>query len=141
MAPTPSTVLLQGETGVGKELVAHAIHDRARAGPGRSSSSTARRCPRSLVESELFGHEKAPSPAPTRSAGGASSSPTAARSSSTRSASCRSSCRPSSCACIQDGEFERVGGTATLKADVRLIAATNRDLDDEVKAGRFREDL
>ena len=71
----------------------------------------------------------------------ASSWPTAARSSSTRSASCRSSCRPSCCGCCRAGEFERLGAPKTVKVDVRLIAATNRDLAREVREGRFRDDL
>ena len=72
--------------------------------------------------------EGAPSPAPTAASPGASSRPTAARSSSTRSASCRSACRPSCCGSLEERTFERVGGGRTLRADVRLVAATNRDL-------------
>ena len=98
VAPTSSTVLLQGETGVGKELVAHAIHNLSpRRAPARSSSSTARRCPPRSSRASSSATRRAPSPGPSPSARGASRSPTAAPSSSTRSASCPSSCRPSSC--------------------------------------------
>ena len=87
------TVLLRGESGTGKELVARAIHHSAGARAGPSSRSTARRSPTTLLETELFGHEKGAFTG-ARSGGWASSSwPTAARSSSTRSATCRSSCR------------------------------------------------
>ena len=98
VAPTSSTVLLQGETGVGKELVAHAIHDLSPRRDGPSSSSTARRCPPRSSRASSSGTRRAPSPAPSPGARGASRSRTAPPSSSTRSASCRSSCRPSSCA-------------------------------------------
>ena len=141
VAPTSSTVLLQGETGVGKELVAHAIHNLS---PRRDRPLVKLNCaalPPSLVESELFGHEK-----------GAFTGAVAQRKGRFEVADGSTlfldeigelplELQAKLLRVIQEGEFERVGGTATLKTDVRLVAATNRRLDEEVKAGRFREDL
>ena len=141
VAPTSSTVLLQGETGVGKELVAHAIHNLS---PRRARPLVKLNCaalPPSLVESELFGHEK-----------GAFTGAVAQRKGRFEVADGSTlfldeigelplELQAKLLRVIQDGELERVGGTTTLKTDVRLVAATNRRLDEEVKAGRFREDL
>ena len=141
VAPTSSTVLLQGETGVGKELVAHAIHNLS---PRRARPLVKLNCaalPPSLVESELFGHEK-----------GAFTGAVAQRKGRFEIADGSTlfldeigelplELQAKLLRVIQDGELERVGGTTTLKTDVRLVAATNRRLDEEVKAGRFREDL
>jgi formate hydrogenlyase transcriptional activator len=141
VAPTSSTVLLQGETGVGKELVAHALHNLS---PRRARPLVKLNCaalPPSLVESELFGHEK-----------GAFTGALAQRKGRFEIADGSTlfldeigelplELQAKLLRVIQDGELERVGGTATLKTDVRLVAATNRRLEDEVKAGRFREDL
>jgi transcriptional regulator with GAF, ATPase, and Fis domain len=140
VAPTSSTVLLQGETGVGKELVAHALHSLS---PRRSRPLVKLNCaalPASLVESELFGHERgAFTGAVVQRKGRFERSPTAARFSWARSVPLELQAKL--LRVIQDGELERVGGTSTLKTDVRIVAATNRHLDEEVKAGRFREDL
>ena len=141
VAPTSSTVLLQGETGVGKELVAHAIHNLS---PRQARPLVKLNCaalPPSLVESELFGHEK-----------GAFTGAVAQRKGRFEIADGSTlfldeigelplELQAKLLRVIQDGELERVGGTTTLKTDVRLVAATNRNLDEEVKAGRFREDL
>ena len=141
VAPTSSTVLLQGETGVGKELVAYALHNLS---PRRARPLVKLNCaalPPSLVESELFGHEK-----------GAFTGAFAQRKGRFEIADGSTlfldelgelplELQAKLLRVIQDGELERVGGTATLKTDVRLVAATNRRLEDEVKAGRFREDL
>jgi formate hydrogenlyase transcriptional activator len=141
VAPTSSTVLLQGETGVGKELVAHAVHNLS---PRRDRPLVKLNCaalPPSLVESELFGHEK-----------GAFTGAVAQRKGRFEVANGSTlfldeigelplELQAKLLRVIQEGEFERVGGTATLKTDVRLVTATNRRLDEEVKAGRFREDL
>ncbi len=141
VAPTSSTVLLQGETGVGKELVAHALHNLS---PRRARPLVKLNCaalPPSLVESELFGHEK-----------GAFTGAVALRKGRFEIADGSTlfldevgelplELQAKLLRVIQDGELERVGGTTTLKTDVRLVAATNRRLDEEVRAGRFREDL
>jgi len=141
VAPAAATVLLQGETGVGKDLFAHAIHSLS---PRRARPLVKLNCaalPPSLVESELFGHEK-----------GAFTGAVAQRKGRFEIADGSTlfldevgelplELQAKLLRVIQDGQFERVGGTATLKVDVRLVAATNRRLDEEVKAGRFRQDL
>jgi PAS domain S-box-containing protein len=141
VAPTSSTVLLLGETGVGKDLVARAIHGLS---PRRERPLVKLNCaalPPSLVESELFGHEK-----------GAFTGAVALRRGRFEIADGSTlfldeigelpmDLQAKLLHVIQDGEFERVGGTTTLKTDVRLIAATNRHLDEDVKNGRFRADL
>ena len=141
VAPTSSTVLLQGETGVGKELVAHAIHNLS---PRQARPLVKLNCaalPPSLIESELFGHEK-----------GAFTGAIAQRKGRFEIADGSTlfldeigelplDLQAKLLRVIQDGELERVGGTTTIKTDVRLVAATHRRLDEEVKAGRFREDL
>ena len=142
VARTDSTILLRGESGTGKELVARAVH---RNSPRADRPFVAINCAaltETLLESELFGHEKGAFTGADRAARRAgSSSPTAARSSSTRSASCRSTLQAKLLRVLQEREFERVGGTRPVRVDVRLIAATNRDLEAAVKAGTFREDL
>jgi formate hydrogenlyase transcriptional activator len=141
VAPTSSTVLLQGETGVGKELVAHALHNLS---PRRARPLVKLNCAAlspSLVESELFGHEK-----------GAFTGAVAQRKGRFEIADGSTlfldevgdlplELQAKLLRVIQDGELERVGGNTTLKTDVRLVAATHRRLDEEVRAGRFREDL
>ena len=132
-----------GETGSGKEVAARAIHTRS---PRAARPVPARELRRDPGRADRLGavrprarqlHRRR-----ARSGRAGSSAPTAERSSSTRSASCRS---PRRCACsriLQDGSFERVGGTRPLHADVRIVAATHRDLRrDGRRSGRFREDL
>jgi PAS domain S-box-containing protein len=141
VAGTRSTVLVLGETGAGKELVAHAIH---RLSPRQGRPLVKVNCaglPSGLVESELFGREKgAYTGALTRQAGRFE-----VADKSTifldEIGELPLELQAKLLRVLQDGEFERLGSGTTIKVDVRVIAATNRDLAREVRAGRFREDL
>jgi PAS domain S-box-containing protein len=141
VAGTDATVLLLGETGTGKELIAHAIHARS----GRKDHVLVKvNCaalPGTLIESELFGHEK-----------GAFTGATGRRSGRFEVADGGTifldeigdlalDLQAKLLRVLQDGEFERLGSTRTLKVDVRVIAATNRDLQAAVAEGSFRSDL
>ena len=141
VADTDLTVLVRGPSGTGKELVANALHYN---GPRRTKPLVKVNCAafsRELVESELFGHEK-----------GAFTGAVAAREGKFEIADggtlfldeigdMRSETQAKILRVLQEREFERVGGNRTLKVDVRILAATNQDLEAKVKAGSFREDL
>src|SRR5579862_3314900 len=141
VAPTNATVLLGGESGVGKDLVARAIHEHSnrKAGPFVKINSTA--IPENLLESELFGFEKG------AFSGAASSKPGKFELADKGTmfldeiGDVPPPIQVKLLRVLQDREFERLGATKTLKVDVRLIAATNRDLRDALEDGTFREDL
>ena len=136
VAPTEATVLILGESGTGKELVGARDPSQQPAAPPRPSSrSTARRSPRRCSRASCSATSAAPSPARSRRRTGASRSPTAAPSSSTRSASCSPAPQVKLLRVLQEREFERVGGTQPLPVDVRVVAATNRDLDAASRRG------
>jgi transcriptional regulator with GAF, ATPase, and Fis domain len=141
VAPTGSTVLLLGETGTGKELLASALHARS---PRRSRPMVALNCaalPAPLVESELFGREKgAYTGALTRQAGRfelADGSTLFLD----EVGELPPETQPKLLRVLQEGRFERLGGLETRRVDVRLIAASNRDLERAVREGKFRADL
>ena len=141
VAPTSSNVLVCGETGTGKELVAQAIHNHS---PRRDKLMVTVNCaslPSSLIESELFGRERgAYTGALTRQMGRfelADSSSIFLDEISELSLEVQAKLLR----VLQEGEFERLGSPKTIKVDVRVIAATNRNLLEEVKKGKFREDL
>jgi DNA-binding NtrC family response regulator len=141
VADTPSTVLLSGESGTGKELVARALHAHSSRRDGPFIAINCAAIPKSLIESELFGYDK-----------GAFTGAVAAKPGRFELAhegtlfldeigEVPVEMQVKLLRVLQESSFERVGGIKTLKVDVRLIAATNRDLRKEVQAGHFREDL
>jgi len=141
VAPTDATVLLLGETGTGKGLIARTLHNESKRRHRPLMQVNCAALSPSLIESELFGHEK-----------GAFTGAASRRIGRFESA-CGTSLFLDEVAelplglqakllrVLQDGEFERIGGSATIKTDARIIAATNRNLEEEVKSGRFRRDL
>jgi transcriptional regulator with GAF, ATPase, and Fis domain len=141
VAPTDSTVLILGETGTGKELIARAIHNGSkRRGRPLIKLDCAALTP-SLIESELFGHEKgAFTGAGTRRAGRFELADGATLFLD-EIGELPLTLQPKLLRVLQDGEFERVGGSHTIKTNVRVIAATNRNLEVEMEEGKFRRDL
>ncbi len=141
VAPSSTSVLIRGETGTGKELVARAIHEKSPFGKGPFIPVNCAALPESLLESELFGHEK-----------GAFTGALAKRIGRFESADngtlfldevgeMSMSAQGRLLRAIQEREIQRVGGSSSIRVNVRLICATNRDIETDVATGRFREDL
>jgi two-component system nitrogen regulation response regulator NtrX len=141
IAPTDARVLISGESGTGKELVANALHEASRRAGGPFVRVNSAALPGELVESELFGHEK-----------GAYTGASAARRGRfeladggtlflDEIADLALPAQAKVLRAIESGTVERIGGERALSVDVRVIAATNRDLAHEIAEGRFREDL
>ena len=141
VAPTNSTVLLGGESGVGKDLIARAIHEKSRraSGPFVKINSTA--IPENLLESELFGYEKGAFTGATTSKPGKFELADKGTLFLDEIGDVPAAIQVKLLRVLQEREFERLGGTRTIKVDVRLIAATNRDLRAALEEGTFREDL
>src|SRR5215472_17083371 len=141
VAPTNSTVLLGGESGVGKDLIAHAIHQHSQrsAGPFIKINSTA--IPENLLESELFGYEKGAFTGATGSKPGKFELADKGTLFLDEIGDVPPATQVKLLRVLQEREFERLGGTKTLRVDVRLLAATNRDLRAALEQGEFREDL
>jgi DNA-binding NtrC family response regulator len=141
VAPTNSTVLLGGESGVGKDLIARAIHEKSRraAGPFIKINSTA--IPENLLESELFGYEKGAFTGANASKPGKFELADKGTLFLDEIGDVPPVTQVKLLRVLQEREFERLGGTRTVKVDVRLIAATNRDLREALEQGTFREDL
>ena len=141
VAKTDATVLLQGETGVGKELIARAIHERSSRSNGPYVKVNCATLPEALVESELFGHEKGAFTGADRQRKGRFELADGGTILLDEVGELPPGTQAKLLRVLQEGEFERVGGSSTIKVKVRVIAATNRKLHDEVSAGRFRQDL
>src|ERR1700690_625491 len=141
VAPTNSTVLLGGESGVGKDLIARAIHEKSRraSGPFIKINSTA--IPENLLESELFGYEKGAFTGANTSKPGKFELADKGTLFLDEIGGVPPGIQVKLLRVLQEREFERLGGTRTVKVDVRLIAATNKDLRQALEQGTFREDL
>ena len=141
VAPTNTTVLLGGETGVGKDLVARAIHQHSQraAGPFVKINSTA--IPETLLESELFGYEKGAFTGAAASKPGKFELAHKGTLFLDEIGDVPPATQVKLLRILQEREFERLGGTKTLHVDVRLVAATNRNLRQALEEGTFREDL
>jgi PAS domain S-box-containing protein len=141
VAPTDSTVLLTGETGTGKELIARAIHKRSRRAARAFVSVNCAAIPPSLIASELFGHEKGAFTGATQRRLGRFELAEGGTLFIDEVGELPLDIQISMLRVLQEHEFERLGGTKVIRANVRVIAATNRDLQASIDAGTFRSDL
>jgi transcriptional regulator with GAF, ATPase, and Fis domain len=141
VAPTNATVLILGESGTGKELVAREIHKASSRRDGPMVRVNCAAVPRDLFESEFFGHVKGAFTGALRDRVGRFELAHAGTLFLDEVSEIPIELQSKLLRAIQEGEYERVGGNKTLKTDVRLVAATNRNLAEEVRKGKFREDL
>jgi Nif-specific regulatory protein len=141
VAPTESTVLVTGESGTGKELVARAIHHASARADGPFVAVNCAALPDTLLESELFGHERGAFTGADRQKPGRFELAAGGTLFLDEIGDLSAGVQVKLLRVLQEREYQRVGGTATLKANVRLLTATNRDLSAEMAAGRFRSDL
>lgn len=141
VADTSATVLLQGPTGTGKELLSHAIHYRSRRAQGPFIRVNCAAIPEPLLESELFGHEKGAFTGAIRQHQGKFEQADGGTILLDEIGEITPYMQVKLLRVLENGEFQRVGGRDTMQVDVRVIAATNKDLRVEVQEGRFREDL
>ncbi|MCR5563707.1 MAG: sigma-54 dependent transcriptional regulator [Desulfovibrio sp.] len=141
VAPTDSTVLVTGESGTGKELLVRALHANSRRADKPFVPINCGAIPKELLESELFGHEKGAFTHAIRSRPGRFELADGGTIFLDEIGEMELNLQVKILRVLQEKEIERVGGTGVKKVDVRIVAATNRDLEAEVAAGRFREDL
>ncbi|HYG62240.1 MAG TPA: sigma-54 dependent transcriptional regulator [Thermoanaerobaculia bacterium] len=140
-APTPATVLITGESGTGKELVARAIHRQSTRRDKTLVQVNCAAIPEELIESELFGHEKGSFTGAVRRQMGKFVTADGGTIFLDEIGDMSARTQAKVLRVLQNGEVEPVGAERTVNVDVRVVAATNRDLEEEIKAGRFREDL
>jgi len=141
VAPTDATVLVTGETGTGKELVARAVHRRSKRGSRPFVSVNCAGIPRDLIASELFGHEKGAFTGATQQRLGRFELANGGTLFLDEVGELPAETQIALLRVLQEHEFERVGGNRRIRADVRVIAATNRDLQAAISARSFRSDL
>jgi transcriptional regulator with GAF, ATPase, and Fis domain len=141
VAPSDSTVLIRGESGTGKELAARAIHQNSRRADKPFIAINCAALTETLLESELFGHEKGAFTGAVAQKKGKIEIAQGGTLFLDELGEMSQMLQTKLLRVMQEREFERVGGTRTIKADVRVIAATNRDLEEAIKLGSFRQDL
>ena len=141
VADSSATILIQGESGAGKELVARTIHERSGRRNGPFVAVNCAALPETLLESELFGYEKGAFTGAASRKEGRFELASSGTLFLDEVADLSLVTQPKILRVLQEGEFERLGGTRTIQVDVRIVAATNQDLSDMVKEKRFREDL
>ena len=140
-APTGATVLILGESGVGKELIARAIHRNSLRAKERFVQVNCAAIPEELIESELFGHERGAFTGATEKQVGKFEMADRGTIFLDEVGDMSAKTQAKVLRVLQEGEVERLGSAKTIKVDVRVIAATNKDLEEEIAEGRFREDL
>lgn len=141
VSPTNAWILISGENGTGKELVAHTIHLLSRRSHKPMVEVNCAAIPEDLIESELFGHEKGAFTGASTMRKGKFDSAHEGTIFLDEIGDMSLKAQSKTLRILQEQKFERVGGTKTIKVDVRVIAATNKDLEAEIEKGRFREDL
>ncbi|MGD9940455.1 MAG: sigma 54-interacting transcriptional regulator [Clostridia bacterium] len=141
VAPSDATVLVTGESGTGKELVAMEIHRLSKRAKGPLVKVNCSALPESIIESELFGHERGAFTGASAQRKGRFELANGGTLFMDEIGELSPQIQVKLLRVIQEREIERIGGSSTIKVDVRVIAATNRNLEDEIAAGRFREDL
>ena len=141
VAPSDATVLVTGESGTGKELVAGEVHRTSRRADGPFVKVNCAALPESIIESELFGHERGAFTGAIGQRKGRFELAHGGTIFLDEIGELSPQVQVKLLRVLQEREIERIGGTSTIKVDVRVVAATNRNLEDELRAGRFREDL
>jgi DNA-binding NtrC family response regulator len=141
IAPTDATVVIEGETGTGKEVVARTVHQQSRRRDGPFMVFDCGAVPENLIESELFGHEKGSFTGAIATRQGVFEMAHGGTVFLDELGELAIDLQPKLLRVLEQREVKRIGGQKPIKVDVRILAATNRNLEDEVRGGRFREDL